>query len=339
MAVARGAGETISAVLSWARRVLIEAQVDSPHLDAELLLGHALGWCRTQFYASTDQLIHSEDRARYAKLIARRARREPLAYLVGHQEFYGLDFSVDRRVLIPRPETEVLVEQAIVQGIYILESTGRLAIAEVGTGCGAIAIALALHLPRAEVYAIDISSPALGVAAHNCRFHGLQGQLHLLLGDLLAPLPQSVDLIVANLPYVALAEVATLPSEISCYEPPLAWNGGVDGLAVIERLLAQASGYLNTGGSILLEIGATQGSAVQDLAGRRFPTAAVQVIRDGAGLDRVVIVGPAPMTQEQAGKNGRGQSDAGQSVGLGMGSDSSPTAQQVWIEPGTVSQG
>ena len=294
MVVAGGARETILAVLTWARRVLIEAGADSPHLDAELLLAHGLGWRRIQLHTSTEQLIGREDQARYAKLIARRARREPLAYLVGHREFYGLDFFVDERVLIPRPETEVLVEQAIFQGTYILESTGGLAIADVGTGCGAIAIVLALRLSLAEVYAVDISSPALEVTAHNCRRHGLQGQLHLLAGDLLSPLPRSVDLIVANLPYVALGEVATLPPEISCYEPRVAWNGGVDGLAVIERLLAQASGYLNGGGSILLEIGATQGSAVQDLAVRWFPTAAVQVFQDGAGLDRVVSVVPAP---------------------------------------------
>ena len=293
MVVAGGAGETISAALTWARRVLVEAQVDSPHLDAELLLAHALGWRRTQLHTSTEQLIRSQEQARYARLIARRARREPLPYLVGHREFYGLDFFVDQRVLIPRPETELLVEQAIFQGTCILESRGRLAIADVGTGCGAIAIALALHLSLAEVYAIDISSPALEVAAHNCRRHDVQGQLHLLPGDLLAPLPQSVDLVVANLPYVALAEVATLPPEISSYEPQVAWDGGVDGLAVIQRLLAQAGGYLNRGGSILLEIGATQRSAVQNLAVRSFPTAAVQVFRDGVGLDRVVSVAPA----------------------------------------------
>lgn len=287
------AEETISAALTWARGVLTEAEVDSAHLDAELLLAHTLGWQRAQLYTHAEQVLRPEGWARYTELIARRAQREPLAYVVGHQEFYGLDFFVDQRVLIPRPDTEVLVERAISQGTHLLQSMGRLAIADVGTGCGTIAIALALRLPPAEVYAIDVSAPALEVAARNCCRHGVEGQVHLLQGDLLDPLPQRVALIVANLPYVALAEVAALSPEISCYEPRGTWDGGVGGLEVIERLLAQAGEYLDDGGSILLEIGTTQGSAVQGMAARYFPTAVVEVLRDGADLDRVVSVAPA----------------------------------------------
>jgi len=301
MELAGGARHTISSVLAWARRVLTEAQVDSPHLDAELLLAHTLGWHRTHLHACLDQSVEARDHGRYTELVARRARREPLAYLVGHQEFYGLDFLVDQRVLIPRPETELLVEQAILQGTYILERTSRLAIADVGTGCGAIAIALAFRLPLARIYAIDISSSALGVAAQNCRRHGLQGQVRLLLGDLLAPLHQPVDLIVANLPYVAVAEVATLPPEISCYEPRTAWDGGMDGLAAIERLLAQAGAYLHEGGTILLEVGATQGPTVRDLTLLYFPNAAVWLFQDGAGRDRLASISPS--------RNGEGTKD------------------------------
>lgn len=307
----RCAEETIPAALIWGRGVLTEAEVDSPHLDAELLLAHALRWQRARLYTHAEQVLQPQERARYAELIARRAQREPLAYLVGHQEFYGLDFLVDRRVLIPRPETEVVVERAIAEGTHFLEGTGCLAIADVGTGCGAIAIALALHLPSAEVYAIDSSALALDVAARNCCRHGVEERVHLLQGYLLGPLGQSVDLIVANLPYVALAEVAALSPEISRYEPRRAWDGGVGGLEVIDHLLAQAGECLNDGGSllgrrsnILLEIGATQGPAVRGMAARYFPTAVVEVFQDGAGLDRVVSIAPAQDGTRTKGRRG-----------------------------------
>ena len=280
--------QTLSRALIWARKVLTEAEVDSPRLDAELLMAHVLGWQRAQIYTHAEQALQPHVQARYASVIARRAQREPLAYLMGHREFYGLDLLVDGRVLIPRPETELLVEEAICRGGRLLESVDCLAIADVGTGCGAIAILLALSLPAAEVYATDLSAPALVVAAHNCRRHGVEGQVHLLQGDLLSPLPQPVDLIVANVPYVALAEAPALAPEISRHEPRQAWNGGVGGLEVIARLLAQAGDYLNDGGSLLLEIGATQGPAVQGIVASCLPTSVVEIVRDGAGLDRVV---------------------------------------------------
>jgi len=294
-ATARGVGDMISAwtlseALLWARATLTEAEVDSPHLDSELLLAYALGCQRAQLHTHPDQVLQPQQWSRYVRLIARRAAREPLAYLIGHQEFYGLDFLVDRRVLIPRPETEVLVEQAICRGNRLLQSRGHLTIADVGTGCGAIAIVLALSLPPAEMYATDVSALALEVAARNCRRYTLEGRIHLLQGDLLTPLPQPVDLVVANLPYVALKEVAALLPEISCYEPRQAWNGGVEGLHFIERLLAQAGEYVNDRGSILLEIGSTQGRAVRGLVACRFPAATVEILRDGAGRDRVISV-------------------------------------------------
>ncbi|MEA3345684.1 MAG: peptide chain release factor N(5)-glutamine methyltransferase [Chloroflexota bacterium] len=280
--------KTISAALSWARDVLREAKVDSPHLDAELLLAHVLDWHRPQLYTHADQVLQLRERTRFAELIERRAKREPLAYLVGHRGFYGLDFFVDERVLIPRPETEVLVKRAIAEGSRLLELKNHLAIADIGTGCGAIAITLALHLSSAEVYAIDLSTSALEVAEHNCHRHGAEVQVHLLQGDLLASLSRQVDMIVANLPYVAQVEVSALPLEVSRYEPRRAWDGGVEGLEVIERLLAQAGDYLNDEGSIFLEIGATQGPAVQRMAAHYFPTSVVEVLPDGADRDRVV---------------------------------------------------
>lgn len=325
--------------MAWAQAatVLENAGVEEARLDAEVLLAHALGITRAQLHARPQDQLNSAELASYRQLIERRARREPVAYIVGHKEFYGLDLLVDNRVLIPRPETELLVEKAIqisqqqsvVAGVckswgserrlsseaYRNQASGSWAIrlasirrsaptrpavvADVGTGSGAIAISLAVHLPQALrpssgqalVYATDVSPEALEVAARNCRRHCIEDRVHLLQGHLLEPLPEPVDLIVANLPYVSQGELAQLPPEINCYEPREALNGGPDGLDHIRRLLAQAEGHLKPGGVVLLEIGATQGEAVVALARRHFPVARVEIARDYAGLDRVVMVG------------------------------------------------
>jgi len=277
----------------WGAQVLEQCGCDSPRLDAELLLVHALGLSRARLIAQFDRVLSPAELTRYRQLIERRRAHEPVAYIVGHKEFYGLDFYVDRRVLIPRPETELLVEKAIElagkvgdrgYGLY------PLTLADVGTGSGAIAVSLAVHLPQATIYALDSSAEALEVAVRNVRRHGVEGRVHLLRGDLLSPLPEPVDLIVANLPYVSEEELAELPPEIRCYEPLSALDGGPDGLRHIRRLLAQAREYLRPHGAVLLEVGATQGEAVAELARRHFPTAEIEIARDYGGLDRVVIV-------------------------------------------------
>ena len=278
--------------LAQAATVLENAGIEESNLDAELLLVHALGITRAQFHAHPQSQLSPTELVRYRQLIERRARREPVAYIVGHKEFYGLDLFVDERVLIPRPETELLVEKAIEV------SQRQSVVADVGTGSGAIAVSLAVHLPQALVYATDASPAALEVAARNCRRHSVEDRIHLLQGHLLEPLPEPIDLIVANLPYVSRAELAQLPPEISHYEPREALDGGPDGLDCIRRLLtlrqaqdvAQAGGHLKSRGIVLLEIGATQGEAVVALARRNFPAARVQIAQDYAGLDRAVIV-------------------------------------------------
>ena len=275
---------TLREALLWGEQTLAQSALDSPRLDAAILLAHALGITRAQLHAHPRGQPSSAELARYRQLIERRARREPVAYIVGHKEFYELNLFVDNRVLIPRPETELLVEKAIEI------SQRQSVVADVGTGSGAIAVSLAVHLPQALVYATDASPAALEVAVRNCRRHGVEDRVHLLQGHLLEPLPEPVDLIVANLPYVSQAELAQLPPGISRYEPREALDGGPDGLDYIRRLLAQAEGHLEPGGVVLLEIGATQGSAVVALAERHFPAARVGIVRDYAGLDRVVIV-------------------------------------------------
>jgi release factor glutamine methyltransferase len=275
---------TLREALWWGEQALSKSALDSPRLDAEILLTHALRITRSQLHAHPQSRLSSAELASYRQLIEQRTRREPVAYIVGHKEFYGLDLFVDGWALIPRPETELLVEKAI-------EISQRQSVlADVGTGSGAIAVSLAVHLPQAVVYATDASPEALDVAACNCRRHRVEDRVHLLQGHLLEPLPEPVDLIAANLPYVSQAELAQLPPEISQYEPHEALNGGPDGLDHIRRLLAQAKGHLKPGGVVLLEIGATQGPTVIALARHHFPASKIEIMQDYAGLDRVVIV-------------------------------------------------
>ncbi len=273
--------------LTLAESRLRDNGIESPRFDADLLLTHVLGTNRALLLAHLDRPLSPEQQARFHKLVARRADREPLAYLLGHREFYGLDFLVDPRVLIPRPETEHLVEEALRLAARLPPS---LRLADVGTGSGAIAVALAVHLPQATVYALDASAEALAMAAANAQRHGVSGRVRCLAGDLLTPLPEAVHLIVANLPYVARDEWAALAPEIREHEPRQALDGGPDGLNLIRRLLATAPSHLCPGGAVLLEIGAGQGAAVIALARRHFPQAAVRLLPDYAGLDRVVVV-------------------------------------------------
>lgn len=263
--------------------------IDSPRLDAELLLAHVLEISRATVLTWPERRLTPKALTQYRDLVGRRAARIPLPYILGHWEFFGLDLLVDSRVLIPRPETELLVEQA-------LERAKRwgpaLRVCDVGAGSGAIAISLAVHLPQATIYALDGSPEALEVTAHNARRHGVADRVQCMQGDLLAPLPEPVHIITANLPYVTTEEWSALPPEIRQFEPRQALDGGPDGLDLIRALLAAAPPLLQPGGSLLLEIGASQGDAVSTLARQEFPQARVQIQPDYAGLDRMVLIEP-----------------------------------------------
>ena len=277
----------VEEVLAQAVARLGNDGVESPRLDAELLLAHVLGANRAAVLARPDRHLTPKQLTRYRDLVSRRAEREPLAYIVGQREFFGLEFAVDHRVLIPRPETELLVERAL----QIARSRGRgIQIADVGAGSGAIAVTLAVNLPEATVYALDESAGALVVTARNARHHGVGGRVHCLQGNLLAPLEAPVDVVTANLPYVAADEWQALPPEIREHEPRAALDGGADGLYLIGSLLAVAGPYLQPDGVLLLEIGACQGSAVMALAEQYFPRAGVRLLQDYAGLDRLVEI-------------------------------------------------
>ena len=277
----------IQEALAQASQLLGHQGVDSPRLDAELLLAHVLDTNRAMVLAWPDRQLTPKQLTLYRNLVSRRAGREPLAYILSHREFFGLDLVVDPRVLVPRPETEVLVEEAL----RMAQQMERpLRVADVGAGSGAIAVALAFHLPEAAVYALDEAAGALEVTAANARRHRGSRRGHCLQGHLLSPLPEKVHLITANLPYVATGEWDALAPEIRSYEPRSALVGGDDGLELIRALLAMARPYLEPRGGILLEIGAGQGVEAMAAASEHFPDAQIELRQDYAGLDRVLVV-------------------------------------------------
>ncbi len=278
---------TIAAALAWARQTLARIPVAEP-LDGPLLLAHVLGCDRAVLLAHPEYPLTPEQETAFRALVARRAEGIPVAYLTGRRAFFDLELLVTPDVLIPRPETEHLVELALT---WARGRGGRLRLIDVGTGSGAIALALARHLPEAQVWAVDLSFAALQVARINAARHGLGKRVHFLQADLLTawggPTPP-FDLIAANLPYIPTVTLADLP--VARHEPLLALDGGLDGLTLIRRLMAQAPRVLTTNGLLLMEIEATQGEQVTALAAQAFPGAMIQVHQDYAGLLRVLSV-------------------------------------------------
>jgi release factor glutamine methyltransferase len=279
--------EALQSVTQTLRR----AGIADASVEAELLLGHILGISKTQLYIEPERSLTSVETEHLRRLVRRRLDHEPAAYILGHCEFYGIDLCIDCHTFIPRPETELLVEKAVELAQCISHQGKRITIADVGTGCGAIAISLALALPQAKIYATDISASALQVAEMNCRRHAVSSQVELLQGNLLEPLSQPVDMIVANLPYIKSCEFKDLSPEVRNFEPTTALAGGEDGLGKIQQILEQMPGKLNYGGCFLLEIGQGQGRMVTSLINSYFPQASMELISDLGGIERVVKVG------------------------------------------------
>jgi release factor glutamine methyltransferase len=277
----------------------------SPRLDAELLLGYVLGVERTAVVAHREGMLSTDQAARYDEALERRAGGEPVAYIRGFKEFYGLAFAVDDRALIPRPETERLVEVAAAEVMRRLTGAPRgadappIRIADIGTGSGAVAVALIVHLRRHgvgdefSVFATEISPEALQLARENAVGHAAADHLRFVEADLLPPyLEAPFDLVLANLPYVRSDVVPTLPIAAS-FEPRLALDGGPDGLAVIRRLLERVGdGALAVDGEALLEIGADQEAAIAEAVEATLPGWSCRVERDLAGLPRVARIRP-----------------------------------------------
>lgn len=275
---------TIAEALLWAAERLADAS-PTARLDAELLLGHALGWSRVQMMAERRRTLGEAELAAFGALVERRAQLEPVAYITGHKEFYGMEFEVTPAVLVPRPETELLVDLALAEARRLGQLSLRAA--DVGTGSGCIAVALAAHWRPVHVVAVDISEAALAVARRNVRRYGLGERVECVLGDLLGPVEPPLDLLVSNPPYTVLSAI---DENVRRHEPHLALDGGPDGLEPYRRLLAQAPRWLRPGGAVFVEIGDTQGAAVAALARAHFPNGHIAVHQDLAGLDRVVAM-------------------------------------------------
>lgn len=271
---------TVIEVLKAASGHLQKHGSDSARLDAEVLLARALGLRRLDLYLQFDRPLSDEELSDYRDLTKRRARGEPVAYLVGHKEFMALDFEVTADVLVPNPDTEVLVQRAVAIARSAPEA---LRVADVGTGSGCIAIALAHYAPSVEVWAVDISPAALEVAARNVKRHGLETRVHLACGDLIAPLHGEFDLVCANLPYLAPGDIR--PPEVLA-QPASALIGGEDGSELVVRLLEAAPARLKAGGRVLAEVDPAILPTVLEVADRNFAGRAVH--RDLGGHERVL---------------------------------------------------
>ncbi|UCD58994.1 MAG: peptide chain release factor N(5)-glutamine methyltransferase [Candidatus Hydrogenedentota bacterium] len=281
----------IDAVLE-AESLLRDANVtDTPRLESEVLLADLLGIGRAKLTSSCFEWLRASDLSEFLSRIMRRVHGEPVAYIIGKKEFMGFEFRVDNRVLVPRPETEILVEHVLemVQG----GTCGGGNILDMGTGCGCIAVSLALLLPHASIHATDISEGAVALALYNSERHRVSGKITFYVGNLFSALPDalvsSIDVIVCNPPYVSDAEYLGLDGSIREFEPSVALRGGRDGLDPFRRIAGGAADYLVRGGVLAVEIGENQADKATDILERAENFEVIEIVRDLAGRQRVII--------------------------------------------------
>ncbi len=274
---------TIREVLDWATRDFESRGIESPRLDAELLVAEALGIDRVGLYLDLHRPLVDRERSSIRPLVARRREREPVAYILGHRDFYGRRFSVTPDVLVPRPDTETLVDHAL----DCIPADQPFRVLDIGTGSGAIAVTLAAERPLALVTATDISEAALGVAAKNAEGLGVADRIRFEQADLLSGAEQ-YDLVVSNPPYIARSEMESLQAEVREHEPIGALAAGEDGLEIVRALLTATEPATATGAQLLIEVGAGQAVSVQDFASSNTAWQAVAVYRDLNRIERVV---------------------------------------------------
>ncbi len=279
---------TVAEALAAGTRRLRAEGMESAALDMSLLLAETLGLDRLGIFLNQERPLDPKERARLRVLFDRRLRREPMAYILGRREFYGLTFMVSRDVLIPRPETEHLVEAVLAWLKARPVDAPEPLLADIGTGSGAIAVAAAHHFPAARWLATDVSESALGVAALNAERHGARERIELRQGSLYEPIDETLDAIVSNPPYIADGERAGLEPDVRDWEPAGALFAGPDGLDCIRELIAGAPERLRSGGRLWMEIGSAQSGAVKTLLEANGAFEQIKVITDYAGLDRVV---------------------------------------------------
>lgn len=283
---------TIGKILKWTEGYFQRAGLDSPRLDAEVLLSYVLKKERIFLYVHFDQPMEAAELAAYRDCIRRRVQRQPVAYITGRKEFMGLEFKVTPAVLIPRPDTEILVE-AVLQRLRAGAEAAGSRIADIGTGSGAICLSLLNYLPQLRAAAVDISSEALAVAEENARILGLSDRLELWQGDMLAPLQADcgqLAAIVSNPPYIPRGDIGGLEPDVRDFEPLGALDGGVDGMDFYRRLLAGGAALLLPEGFLAVETGIRQAGQVKRLAEALPQWGRCEIIRDLAGIERVVVL-------------------------------------------------
>ena len=256
-------------------------------LEAEVLLRHVLKIDRATMFRDLEENLSEDNVTNIASLVKRRIQKEPLAYITGIKEFYGLMFEVSEGVLIPRPETELLVETAITKAKLLKKN--EINIVDVGTGSGAIAVSLAVNIPNSNVIAIDLSKSALEIADENRRTHGMYSRIKLRLGNLLEPVTENIDILVSNPPYIRKDRLHSLQEEV-LKEPMLALDGGEDGLRLIAELLTQARERMDSTSIILFEIDSDQGIEASKISKNTFPLGDVTVLKDLNNDDRAVLI-------------------------------------------------
>ncbi len=284
--------KTIRNILKWAIATLKEADIDSPGINADTLLSFVLSCDRTKLYTNPDEIISDANINRYKDLVNERIRHVPLQYITHRVEFMSLDFFVDERVLIPRPETEILVETVLNKAQDKQYSNMKVAIVDIGTGSGNIAVSLAKNLSNAEIYASDISQDALAIAKTNVQRHKVADKIHLLHGDFFGAFvgyaeKEHVDFVVSNPPYVSESEWNKLEPEVREHEPRQALVGGEDGLCFYKEIIKDADDWLRPGGYLVIEIGETQANAINKLMKNELHYWEIEIIKDLQGKERV----------------------------------------------------
>jgi release factor glutamine methyltransferase len=277
---------TIGRLLDWTTKFLAQKALERPGLDAEVLLAHALGCKRIELYVRHDEVAPEEARQKYRDLIRRRIKGCPVAYLVSRKEFFSLELEVGPAVLIPRPDTECVVDECL----RLAKGMAEPAVLDVGTGSGCLAVAVAHQHKSARVTAVDISPAALEVAARNAAKHKLAERISFLKGDVYEPLISDArfDFILSNPPYIRHTDMADLPVGVRDYEPHQALDGGADGFTVFDRLLAGAPAHLKPGGYLIVEIGSAQEAPARERIGRVEGFDLAKTIHDGSGHPRVL---------------------------------------------------
>lgn len=284
--------------LRWGAEQLSASGIDSFVRDSRILLRHVLNCSEADLAGEKVAALSVKESAEFSRIIARRQEHEPVAYITGRREFMGLEIAVDRRVLIPRPETELLVEKVLglfgripeadARNVRRLGFGSRPLIADIGTGSGAIGVSIAKYLPDATVYATDVSAEALEVAQMNAAAHGVADRMVFSQGSYLFALSRAMDVIVCNPPYIPGSDIPGLDRDVRDYEPIVALSGGNDGLIAYRHILPLLPVFLPPGGCAFFEIGFDMAESLQELAWHLAPGARVRVYRDLAGFDRVL---------------------------------------------------